>query len=135
MADNLPVTPGSGATIAALLLANGALAQQIKTGTTPTVSLNAAASAPATGAVAPLRAGCNKSAMQVSFTGGSPTVVVNLKGSIDGTNYFTLATFNTSGNASGDIVTSSTPVAYLRADLATLSGGSSPTVTATLLAN
>lgn len=70
--------------------------------------------------------------MQVTFTGGAPTVKVYLQGTIDGTNWFTLATFDTgASNASGDIVTSSTHVVMgIRARLETLSGGTAPTVTA-----
>lgn len=73
--------------------------------------------------------------MQVSFTGGSPTVKVYLEGSIDGTNWVTLATFDTgAGDASGAIKTSSSIVVnQVRANVATLSGGTSPTVTATIL--
>jgi hypothetical protein len=73
--------------------------------------------------------------MQVSFTGGSPTVKVQLEGTINGTNWFILATFDTGASgANGDIVTSSTHVVLkARANLVTLSGGSSPTVTAVIV--
>lgn len=73
--------------------------------------------------------------MQVSFTGGSPTVKVVMEGSIDGVNWFALATFDTgaSGVSGGIVGASSLVVLQVRANLVTLSGGTNPTVTATIL--
>lgn len=100
----------------------------------PAVSLSAVAVTGA-GSVQALSRPCKNVSMQVSFTGGSPTVKVNLQGSIDGSNWFTLVSFDTgSSNVSGDVVGAATiTVLYLRANVATLSGGTSPTVTATVL--
>lgn len=75
--------------------------------------------------------------MQVSFTGGSPTVKCNLQGTIDGVNWFTMATFDTgAGSANGGIVSSvNHTVIGVRANLETLSGGTDPTVTAACVAS
>lgn len=72
--------------------------------------------------------------MQVSFTGGSPTVQVAFEGTVDGTNWKQFGLFDTgAGGVSGDIVTiSEQPLMAIRANLLTLTGGSSPTVTAQL---
>lgn len=72
--------------------------------------------------------------MQVSFTGSPTRVVVNLEGTVDGTNWKVFATFDTNaGNASGDVITiSEQPLLNARANLTTLTGGSSPTVTAAI---
>lgn len=77
--------------------------------------------------------------MQVSFTGSPTSVVVGLEGSVDGQNFVQLREFNTSQNSNGDIVTNvpaspSAPVIVARANLITLTGGTSPTVTATIAA-
>lgn len=79
----------------------------------------------------------NMISMQVSFTGGAPTVKVELQGTIDRVNWFPVATFDTgASNTSGQIVTSTTHVLLAaRANLITLSGGTNPTVTAHILAN
>lgn len=73
--------------------------------------------------------------MQVSFTSNPSSVKVVLEGSIDGVNWFILATFDTGATSlSGDIVTASTVVVLLvRARLVTLTGGTNPTVTATIV--
>ena len=73
--------------------------------------------------------------MQVSFTGSPSAVKVYLQGTIDGTNWFTIATFDTgASNANGDIVTSSAHVVVgVRANLDTLTAGTSPTVSAVIV--
>lgn len=73
--------------------------------------------------------------MQVAFTGGSPTVKVQLEGTINGADWFVLATFDTGASgANGDIVTASTHVVLrARANLVTLSGGTNPTVSASIV--
>lgn len=71
--------------------------------------------------------------MQVIVTGAPSAAVVNLEGSADGgTTWGKLATFDlTAGNISGDFVTASdASVNRIRANLSTLTGGTSPTVTA-----
>jgi hypothetical protein len=70
--------------------------------------------------------------LQVACTGSPTTVLINLEGSLEGTHWFTLAH---SSNISGEIVfASNVPVIWLRANLTTLTGGSSPTVSAWLVA-
>jgi hypothetical protein len=61
-------------------------------------------------------------------------VVVKLEGSLDGINFFTLATWDKSTpQSSGDIVFAYLkPVHHVRLNLSTLSGGTAPTVTAWL---
>ena len=105
-------------------------------GTTPSTSLKAVT---ATGAGTPVafNSALSKIGMQVSFTGSPTAVIVNLNGTLDGKNYFNLAQFKSGGggtNSSGDIVfTSNTPVIGALANLTTLTGGTSPTVTATII--
>jgi hypothetical protein len=110
----------------------------IRSGDLPLTSLNAAA-APATGAVLNFASARSNLGMQVSFTGAPTAVLVNLLGSIDGVNFSPLSFFGsgTAGqNASGDIVRSiGVPVMAIAAQLVTLTGGTAPTVTATLLGN
>ena len=101
----------------------------------PLVSL---AAATATGAGVPIyfsRPRHNIS-MQVSFT-SNPTVVCILEGTIDGTDWFQLAKFDTGASGlNGDIVAGTTlSVLAARARLATLSGGATPAVTATIFAS
>jgi hypothetical protein len=70
--------------------------------------------------------------LQVTATGSPTGLVCRLEGSIDGTNYFTLATWDiTAPLTSGAIVFAvDKPVTKVRANLTTLSGGTAPTVTA-----
>lgn len=79
------------------------------------------------GAVASFDVPKSKFAMQVDVTGSPTSVVVVLEGTIDGVNFFSLKTW-----ASGDPVSDiNVHVATaIRANLTTLSGGASPTVTA-----
>lgn len=74
---------------------------------------------------------------QVSYDGGPSAVKVTLEGTIDGTNWFVLSTFDTGASGtSGNIITSSTIVINTaRANLQTLTGGTDPTVSAFILAN
>lgn len=64
---------------------------------------------------------------QIIITGAPTSITVNLEGSLDGTNWFQLDTYTGSANAMQHVVNK--PVAYLRGNLVTLTGGSSPTVT------
>jgi hypothetical protein len=61
------------------------------------------------------------------ITGSPTTVSVTLEGSIDGTNWFVLDTSTSTSNEMRHVTNK--PVTYLRANLGTLSGGSTPTVT------
>jgi methyl coenzyme M reductase beta subunit len=62
----------------------------------------------------------------IIITGGPSAVTVNLEGSDDGTNWFTVDTSTSTSSALRHVVDK--PVRFLRANLATLTGGSSPTV-------
>jgi hypothetical protein len=83
--------------------------------------------------------GCADFGMQVVLA-GEPTARVTLEASLDdpytvpdaNASWYTLATFSTAdSNTSGEIITAKgTPVRRVRCNLATLTGGSSPTVTA-----
>jgi hypothetical protein len=66
----------------------------------------------------------------VTVTGAPSGCAVQLQGSLDGTNWYSLgaATSNTSGTAAVSVANS--PARYVRANLTTLTGGTSPTVTA-----
>lgn len=77
----------------------------------------------------------NNISMQVVYTGGPSAVVATLQGTIDGSHWFTLATFDTGASkASGDIVSvTNVFVLQARASLGTLTGGTAPKVTATIL--
>lgn len=70
--------------------------------------------------------------MQVVLTGSPTACIVDLEGSLNGTNWFRLARWSIAGGqASGDLVFSSaTPASQTRANLTTLTGGTAPTVTA-----
>lgn len=90
-----------------------------------------------TGTAINLRGARSTICCQVSLTGAPSQVVVTIEGTIDGTNWKTLATFDVTNNsnASGDIIRN-TGIAVLqaRAHLTTLTGGTSPTVSATIAA-
>lgn len=67
--------------------------------------------------------------MAMSTTGSPSTVAIDLEGSHDGTNWFQLI----GGTPSQGAVSIGTHlVRHVRANLKTLTGGSSPTVTATI---
>lgn len=97
------------------------------------ISLNAAT---ATGLGTAIHLGVPREdhAMQVVFTGSPTAVKVLLWGSLDGTNYGSTpaATFDTAdGLVSGDkIGVSESNFTHVLADLVTLTGGTTPTVTA-----
>jgi hypothetical protein len=68
--------------------------------------------------------------MAVTVAGGPSGCAVQLQGSLDGTGWYSVgsATSNTSGTAVA--TAANTPARYIRANLTTLTGGTSPTVTA-----
>lgn len=107
----------------------------IVSGTSVTQALSAVA---VTGASATTDYGAahSKHSMQVVLTGSPTVVTVALEASLNGSQWMTAATWSTgAGQASGDIVfTSDKPVRYVRANLTTLTGGTSPTVSAYLTA-
>jgi hypothetical protein len=73
--------------------------------------------------------------LQVNTTGSPTVATINLEGTLDGSHWFKLAQWNLSNQATGDIVFATmTPVLGIRANLITLTGGTSPTVTAYLSA-
>jgi hypothetical protein len=71
-------------------------------------------------------------AIQITATGAPTTVTGTLKGSLDRVNFFTIATWDTgAGQTLGDIIFAvDKPVTCLKVNLGTLTGGTSPTVTA-----
>jgi hypothetical protein len=72
--------------------------------------------------------------MQISFTGAPTSWEVHLEGSIDGTNWKNIGSLAT-GSPSGDILSASgKALPMIRANLISMSGGSSPTFTAWLAA-
>lgn len=75
-------------------------------------------------------------AMQLSFTSNPTSVICGLQLSLDAITWYTAATFSIlAGNGSGDIVVvSNVPALFSRANLTTLAGGTSPAVTAVILA-
>lgn len=69
-----------------------------------------------------------KHAMHTVVTGGPTGVSIKLQGSLDGANWYDLAT---STSTTGDYQTAvDKPARYLRVNLGTLTGGTSPTVQA-----
>ncbi len=77
--------------------------------------------------------------MQVSVTGSPTNFNMNLEGTIDGTNFFTLVSASISslvvwagGGGTGGSINSMPPVTGVRANLTSISGGTSPTFTATV---
>ena len=86
--------------------------------------------ATATGASAYVNEYSSNYAVQVVVTGSPSAVTVNLEGSLDGVNFVQLGT----ASAAGMFWVTDTPVKYVRANLATLTGGTSPTVTVTMSA-
>lgn len=74
-------------------------------------------------------------ALQVTSTGTPTAVIVNLEASLDGSHWFKVGAWNSTLQTTGDIVfVSDAPCYTIRANLATLTGGTSPTVTATVAA-
>lgn len=72
----------------------------------------------------------SKHSWHVIVTGSPASVTVNLEGTIDGSNWFTLDSSTTTTSEMRHVVNK--PVTQIRANLATLTGGSSPTVTVTI---
>lgn len=101
----------------------------------PQASLNAA-TANGSGSVIDLGTCCRSFALQVVLTGGPSGGTVTLVGSLDGTNFdAALATFTIGTDASGVIkYVVDKPLRYVKAVLAGLTGGTSPTVTANVAA-
>lgn len=101
------------------------------TATAPTTSLNAASS---TGAGASVDIGSPRRmlTMQCIVTGSPSAAVVNLEASLDNVNFTALGQWSlTGGQATGGMISvAGHVVEFARANLLTLSGGSSPTVTA-----
>lgn len=90
------------------------------------------------GTVLPFVSGQARTGMQVSYTSNPTAVAVDIEGTIDGTNWVVLASYN-GGSGGTDangaiVVTANLPVLKVRANLKTLTGGTAPAVTATLLA-
>ena len=73
--------------------------------------------------------------MQVSYIGGPSYVSVALEGTLDGTTFAAITTFNSGSHANGAIRSAAGPALLgVRANLTDLDGGSSPAVTATFAA-
>lgn len=122
-AQAVAITDGEGNLMS--LGASGAL--PVASGSGPTASLSAAT---ATGPGATVDLGVVRSVhtMQTVVTGAPSGVTVNLEGSLTGGAWVTLAS---STSTTGDVQTASgKAVRYVRANLATLTGGTGPTVTA-----
>lgn len=77
--------------------------------------------------------GATKYAVQASTTGSPSTVSLRLEGSLDGVGWFDVLAFSPSSTPTIRWVVD-TPVRFIRLNLSQLSGGSSPTVTASVLA-
>lgn len=96
----------------------------------PTPSLSAA-TATGPGASTLLTNPAEHNTMQVTTTGSPSLVIVDLEGSQDGTNWFRLARYDS--RFTGPLVTSDLyVVTNVRANLLQLSGGTTPTVTASI---
>lgn len=75
---------------------------------------------------------CGRFGMQTKVTGAPTTVSLTLEGSLDGVNWTVLAT---STSTTGDYQAAvDKPVAFIRGNLGTLTGGTAPTVTARVVA-
>jgi len=70
---------------------------------------------------------CKDFAIMVKGTGAAPTAwTVDLQGSLDGTNYSTLATHNTASTDGATVWTNAKPVSYIRFNTTALTlGGAS----------
>jgi hypothetical protein len=67
-------------------------------------------------------------------TGSPSSVVLRLEGSLDGSSWFNLMNMNELGTPITKWLDDVRPVSYVRLNLTDLSGGSSPTVTASVIA-
>jgi hypothetical protein len=96
------------------------------------------ATAPGAGTAIDLKGARDKIAMQVSYTSNPTAIVVNLEITIDGTNWQQVATFNGGSggtDATGKIIASvGVPALQARANVTTITGGTSPAVTANIAA-
>jgi hypothetical protein len=73
--------------------------------------------------------------IQVQTTGSPTDVEINIEGTLDGVHFDRLGVWATGGGGPGNIIGSTgKPVLGVRANLTTLTGGTSPTVTATVAA-
>lgn len=90
-----------------------------------------AATATGAGTAFDLGVGHAKFGLQVKHTGSPTSVVVSLEASVNGTDWFSLGTWDSASQGNGDIVfVVDRPVIHIRANLTTLTGGTSPTVSA-----
>lgn len=98
----------------------------------PALTGLSAATATGAGAVFNLMLCHGNFTMAVTVTGAPASCAVQLQGSLDNTNWYNMgsATSNTSGTAV--VNATNMPAQYVRANLTTLSGGTSPTVTAVI---
>lgn len=123
-AQAVAITDGEGGILA--LGAGGTL--PTSSGSGPNASLNAVTTTGA-GAVTDLGVVRSVHTVQTIVTGAPASVAVNLEGSLNGSTAW--ATLVSSTSTTGDIQTvSGKAVRYVRANLATLTGGTAPTVTA-----
>lgn len=86
-----------------------------------------------------LGSGCFMHTVQSTSTGNPSAVVLELEGSLDGVTWYQLAehswTASEISNQQSMFHVTSKLVSYARLNLTTLSGGSSPTITAKYLGN
>lgn len=86
-----------------------------------------------TGASARWRANCKDHTIQINVTGNPTAVTVDLEGSLDDNTYFRLASHNFDTteitNQASMFHVETKMVDYIKANLTTLTGGTSPTVT------
>lgn len=123
-AQAVAITDGDGNVMA--LGANGTL--PTSSGSGPTTSLNAA-TATGPGTVVDLGVVRSSHTMQTTVTGAPASVSVNLEGSLAAAGPWAVLANSTS--TTGDVQTATgKAVRYVRANLVTLTGGTSPTVTA-----
>ncbi|MEW2383374.1 hypothetical protein AB0873_14965 [Micromonospora sp. NPDC047707] len=95
----------------------------------PFTSLSAATSAPQVGVAKDLEDSVANHTMALTVTGSPSSWAVDLEGSHDGLTWFWLGS---GGSASGTLVHAPRVVRFVRARLSALTGGTSPTVTATI---
>lgn len=102
----------------------------------PAISLNAATGIGA-GSVVNFSWPRRNISMQVVYTSNPSPVKVTLEGTIDGTDWFILATFDTgAASVNKDIVyADNVTVLSARANLVTLTGGTTPAVTASIFSS
>jgi hypothetical protein len=126
-AQAVAITDGDGSVLA---FAAGTL--PVGYGAGPYTSLNAA-TATGPGAIADLGAARTVHTLQTSVTGAPSVVTVNLEGSLSPSGPWT--TLLTSTSTAGDLQSApGKAVRYMRANLTTLTGGTTPKVTALIAA-